>query len=183
MLNLSKYLKKKRYNTVKNNMKDVKILFVCMGNICRSPTAHGVFKHLVRAENLDDKIEIDSAGTHAYHVGESPDRRATEAALKNRVDLSYIRARKVNDDDFEYYDYILAMDRDNLSDLQQACPEEFQHKLHLFLDFAPEVSQKEVPDPYYGGIKGFENVFNLVHKASKGLLEAIKTTDLSHSSF
>ncbi len=157
-----------------NNMNKVKILFVCMGNICRSPTAHGVFEHLVKAENLDDKIEIDSAGTHAYHVGESPDRRASETALKYNVDLSYISARKVHENDFEYYDYILAMDWDNLDKLKSACPEEHQHKLSLFLDFAPQVSQKEVPDPYYGGIKGFENVFNLVNEASEGLLETIK---------
>lgn len=162
-----------------NNKKTVKVLFVCMGNICRSPTAHGVFEHLVRAENLSDDIEIDSAGTHAYHVGESPDGRAAEMACKFNVDLSHITARKVHWDDFEYYDYILAMDRDNLSHLQQDCPQEYQHKLHLFLDFAREAIQKEVPDPYYGGIKGFENVFYLVQDASSGLLETIKITNLS----
>ena len=162
-----------------NNTNKVKVLFVCMGNICRSPTAHGVFEHLVKAENLADKIEIDSAGTHAYHVGESPDRRAAETALKYNVDLSYITARKVHDNDFEYYDYILAMDRHNLDILKSACPSEHQHKLFLFLDFAPQLPQKEVPDPYYGGIMGFENVFNLVNEASKGLLEAIKSRELS----
>lgn len=157
----------------------VKILFVCMGNICRSPTAHGVFEHLVKAENLEDKIEIDSAGTHAYHVGESPDQRAEETAHKHNVDLSYIQARKVHPNDFEYYDYILAMDLDNLSILEKDCPEDAKHKLHLFLNFAQELQQREVPDPYYGGRQGFENVFNMVDAASKGLLENIKTVDLS----
>ena len=156
-------------------MKKIKVLFVCMGNICRSPTAHGVFEHLVKNEHLSHKIEIDSAGTHAYHVGESPDRRARETAQTRGIDLNYIKARKVNESDFEYYDYILAMDSDNFAVLDNQCPEEYKQKLSLFLDFAPEHPLDEVPDPYYGGIKGFENVFNMVDAASRGLLKNIKS--------
>ncbi len=145
-----------------------------MGNICRSPSAHGVFEHLVDSENLSDLFEIDSAGTHAYHVGEKPDKRSYEEALKHGIDLSYIRARKVTDSDFEYYDYLLPMDSDNYQLLIQRCPDEYQSKISLFLDFAPEHPLDEVPDPYYGGIKGFENVFNMVETASKGLLNSIR---------
>lgn len=146
-----------------------------MGNICRSPTAHGVFEHLVQSENLTDYLEIDSAGTHAYHVGNPPDRRAQATAEKRGIDLTYIKARQVNDNDFEYYDYILAMDSDNYALLEQACPVEHKEKLSLFLDFAPDHPLNEVPDPYYGGTKGFENVFDMVDEASRGLLEIIKS--------
>jgi len=159
-------------------MEKIKVLFVCMGNICRSPTAHGVFEHLVKAEHLEEYFDIDSAGTHAYHVGSQPDKRAQEAAEKRDIDLSYIRGRKVCEADFEYYDYILAMDSDNYSMLEEACPEEYRNKISLFLKFAPEQPLDEVPDPYYGGIKGFDNVFNLVDAASKGLLKGIKSRHL-----
>lgn len=160
-------------------MKKIKVLFVCMGNICRSPTAHGVFEHIVNSEQLAEHFEIDSAGTHAYHVGSMPDKRAQQTATNRGIDLSYIRGRKVNETDFEHYDYILAMDSDNYSLLDQACPEEFKTKISLFLDFAPEHPLDEVPDPYYGGIKGFENVFDMVDAASKGLLDRIKKQHLS----
>ncbi len=150
-----------------------------MGNICRSPTAHGLFEHLVISEDLADKFEIDSAGTHAYHVGSEPDKRAQDAAASHGIDLSYIRGRKVSETDFGYYDYILAMDSENYAILEQVCPEEFKNKISLFLDFAPEHPLDEVPDPYYGGIMGFENVFNMVNDASKGLLEAIKIRHLT----
>ena len=145
-----------------------------MGNICRSPTAHGVFEHLVNVENLSEQIEVDSAGTHAYHVGEAPDRRAQEIARKRGFDLGHLRARRVMDNDFAYYDYVLAMDNDNFEILAQACPAEYKNKLTLFLDFAKDYPLTEVPDPYYGGIRGFENVFDMVEVASKGLLENIK---------
>jgi protein-tyrosine phosphatase len=156
----------------------VKVLFVCMGNICRSPTAHGVFEHLVKQENLSHEIEIDSAGTHAYHVGEQPDSRARDTAEKRGIQLEHLRARKVKDDDFAYYDYILAMDTDNLANLQKNCPPEYQNKISLFLDFAPHHPLDEVPDPYYGGKKGFENVFDMVDAASRGLLDTIKSRHL-----
>ncbi len=157
-----------------NKDKKVKVLFVCMGNICRSPTAHGVFEHLVNEGELSQYIEIDSAGTHAYHVGNPPDARAQEIANKRGFDLSHLKARQVEENDFPYYDYILAMDKDNYELLDQACPDEFKNKLSLFLDFAPDHPLSEVPDPYYGGKKGFENVFDMVNTASLGLLDDIK---------
>jgi len=158
-----------------NKRKKVRVLFVCMGNICRSPTAHGVFEHLIKEEGLDDLIEVDSAGTHAYHIGNQPDRRSQKTASQRGVDLSYIRAREVQSEDFDYYDYILAMDNDNFYNLSKLCPENNNHKLHLFLSFAPHLKpQEEVPDPYYGGAKGFENVYDMVDQASEGLLQDIK---------
>lgn len=157
-----------------NNKNKIKVLFVCMGNICRSPTAHGIFEHLVDIENLSSQIEVDSAGTHAYHVGEPPDRRAREIALKRGFDLAHLISRQVVDNDFAYYDYVLAMDNDNFEILVQSCPEELRDKISLFLNFADNYPLSEVPDPYYGGVKGFENVFDMVTIASKGLLEDIK---------
>lgn len=159
-------------------MDKIKVLFVCMGNICRSPTAHGVFNTLVEQHNLADSIEIDSAGTHAYHIGESPDTRAQVTAVRRGYDLSSLRARRVSDEDFQYYDYILAMDRDNLSILQRKCPAEHQQKLSLFLDFAEQLQEQEVPDPYYGGPGGFERVIDMIEQASEGLLTHINANHL-----
>ena len=150
----------------------VKVLFVCMGNICRSPTAEGVFQQKVEQANLDDHISIDSAGTHAYHVGNPPDGRAQSAALKRDVDLSGQRARRVSADDFLEFDYVIAMDESNKDDLLSICPAGYEDRIHLFLDFA-ERNEKEVPDPYYGQGRGFEIVLNLVEEASDGLLEHI----------
>ncbi len=144
-----------------------------MGNICRSPTAHGVFRNLVQSEGLSDRIDIDSAGTHAYHVGEPPDGRAQQTAIGRGVDLSDLRARKAVKADFEHYDYILAMDQDNYHSLSALCPDGMQRKIGLFLDYAPGLNTREVPDPYYGGPQGFENVFDLVESASAGLLDDI----------
>jgi protein-tyrosine phosphatase len=152
----------------------VKVLFVCMGNICRSPTAHGVFRELVRQEGLAERIEIDSAGTHAYHVGEPPDRRAMETARRRGVDLSDLRARRAESGDFERFDYVLAMDQDNYHGLSGICPEGMHDKIHMFMDFAPEMRTREVPDPYYGGAKGFEHVLDLVDAAAAGLLAEIR---------
>ena len=145
-----------------------------MGNICRSPLAHGHFEALVKAEGLDEQIQIDSAGTHAYHIGKQPDPRSQEVARRNGLDLSYQRARQVNREDFELFDYILAMDRDNLAILTQHAGEAYRHKVRLFLEYAPEVKQEEVPDPYYGGPEGFDHVYRLVDAASQGLLAAIR---------
>jgi protein-tyrosine phosphatase len=147
-----------------------------MGNICRSPTAHGVFEALVKANGLNNLIAVDSAGTHAYHVGEQPDRRSQQTALANGIDLSYQRARKVKREDMYQYDYILAMDKDNYQHLAAMCPNGLGKKLHLFLDFAQELDDEEVPDPYYGGRSGFDQVFNMVQMASEGLLHDIRTT-------
>ncbi|BAN69059.1 protein-tyrosine phosphatase [endosymbiont of unidentified scaly snail isolate Monju] len=152
----------------------VKVLFVCMGNICRSPTAHGVFRELVRREGLEDRIVIDSAGTHAYHVGNPPDRRAQATAVTRGIELSDLRARQVEDRDFEHFDYILAMDEDNLAILRSQCPPQHAHKVRLFLEFAPQRHEREVPDPYYGGVQGFEYVFDLVEEAAEGLLAHVR---------
>jgi protein-tyrosine phosphatase len=151
----------------------VKVLFVCMGNICRSPTAQGVFEHLVEGQGLTSLIKTDSAGTHAYHVGEPPDVRAMQAARKRSIDLGNQRARRVTGDDFLDFDYVLAMDRNNYDDLMSLCPPDHQSKLHLFLEFASGLEEDEVPDPYYGGITGFERVLDLIEQASHGLLAEI----------
>lgn len=152
----------------------VKVLFVCMGNICRSPTAHGVFRDLVRQAGLDDQVLIDSAGTHAYHVGNPPDGRSMEAARRRGIELSDLRARSAEADDFERFDYVLAMDQDNYHSLSSICPDGLHEKIHMFMDFAPEMRTREVPDPYYGGAKGFEQVLDLVDAASAGLLAEIR---------
>jgi protein-tyrosine phosphatase len=143
-----------------------------MGNICRSPTAEGVFRHKVEQASLQDRIAIDSAGTHAYHVGNPPDTRAQNAALKRNIDLSSQRARRVNADDFSTFDYVIAMDDSNRRDLLSICPDGFEDRIHLFLDFA-ECHETEVPDPYYGQGRGFEIVLDLVEEAAEGLLKRI----------
>jgi len=153
-------------------MKKTSVLFVCMGNICRSPTAEGVFRHHVDAAGLGEKIEVDSAGTHAYHVGEPPDRRARAAAERRGMSLEGIHARRVHDSDYERFDYIIAMDEDNLHRLRQEAPDEHAAQLHLFLEFSAS-GEAEVPDPYYGGAAGFERVLDLVEDASRGLLDKL----------
>lgn len=152
----------------------LKVLFVCMGNICRSPTAHGVFEQAVKDAGLADRVQIESAGTHAYHVGEKPDPRSSQVASLRGVDLGYIRAQKVSSADFEEYDYILAMDRDNYRNLEDRCPAEYLQKVQLFLEYAPHLNEIEVPDPYYGGPHGFERVLDMVEAASEGLLNHIQ---------
>ena len=148
------------------------ILFVCMGNICRSPTAEGVFRHHAERAGMLERLVIDSAGTHAYHVGEPADRRARAAAERRGMSLEGIRARRVCLEDFERFDYIIAMDEDNLARLHDESPEEHRHKLRLFLEFMDGL-ETEVPDPYYGGAAGFERVLDLVEAASRGLLETL----------
>ncbi len=155
-------------------MEKIKVLFVCMGNICRSPTAEGVFAKLIEEQGLEDRFEIDSAGTHAYHEGEAPDIRAQKAAQARDVKLKHLKARKVVVGDFEDYHYILAMDQDNYSVLVEACPEDHQHKVKYFMDYAPHLETREVPDPYYGGRYGFETVLDLVEEAAKGFVNSLK---------
>lgn len=150
-----------------------RVLFVCMGNICRSPTAEGVFRHLVGQQGLSAEIIIDSAGTHDYHVGDPPDARSQAAAARRGYDLSTLRARQVARDDFRAFDYILAMDETNLRQLRQQCPEDCRDRLKLFLEFADDGAVREVPDPYYGGAQGFEQVLDLVEQAARGLLRNI----------
>ena len=145
------------------------VLFVCMGNICRSPTAEGVFRYHAEQAGQTERLHIDSAGTHAYHTGEPPDRRARAAAERRGMSLDGIRARRVTAEDFELFDFIIAMDEDNLERLRQEAPEEHQAKLRLFLEFG-DSTEREVPDPYYGGSAGFERVLDLVDEASRGLL-------------
>lgn len=152
----------------------VKVLFVCTGNICRSPTAEGVFRHLVRQAGLDDRIETDSAGTHGYHVGEAPDPRSQQAARARGVDLSDLRARKVTMGDFADFDYILAMDRGHLTQLQRMMTQESRATVKLFLDYAPGAVKREVPDPYYGEGTHFTEVLDLCEAGAMGLLEAIR---------
>ena len=152
----------------------VNVLFVCMGNICRSPTAQGVFERLVADNGLAAAIQVDSAGTHAYHIGEKPDERASAAALKRGVDLSTQRARRVSPDDFLVFDYIVAMDSSNFGDLASKCPTGHDSKLRLFMDFASDIEANEVPDPYYGGSTGFERVLDLIEVAAAGLLAEIR---------
>ncbi len=151
-------------------MSHIKVLFVCLGNICRSPTADGVFRKLVADAGLQDLIEIDSAGTAAWHIGKSPDPRTQEAAASRGYDLSELRARQAVVEDFYEYDHILAMDLSNLENLQQIQPADATARLGLFLDYAPQLGIKEVPDPYYGGADGFEQVLDLVEAAGKNLL-------------
>jgi low molecular weight protein-tyrosine phosphatase len=150
------------------------VLFVCLGNICRSPTAHGVFEYLVKNSELKERVETDSCGTGDWHAGHVPDRRAAAEALKRGYDLSHLRARRVTVEDFELFDYILAMDQQNLRDLQAMCPPNYSGRLNLFLDYLPDGDIREVPDPYYGGDGGFTQVLDLVETASRALLEDIR---------
>ena len=145
-----------------------------MGNICRSPMAHGVFRKLVRDEGFADDIDIESSGTHDYHVGQPPDYRAQEVAHEHGIDLSDLRARKVRPSDFEHFNYVLAMDDDNYSVLSSICPSQYQSRLHMFLKFSGQAGMREVPDPYYGGADGFHKVFNLVETGARGLFNDIK---------
>ena len=152
----------------------VSVLFVCLGNICRSPTAHGVFQAMVERSGLYRYIEIDSAGTGDWHIGHPPDRRATAAARTRGYDLSPLRARLVTPDDFRRFDYVLAMDANNLADLKQLQPDDGRAHLALMLSFAKGQSVSEVPDPYYGGDDGFDRVLDLLENACDGLLAHIR---------
>ena len=145
-------------------------MFVCLGNICRSPTAEGVFRRVVERAGLLEHIEIDSAGTHAYHVDAPPDSRSQAAALRRGIDLSDLRGRRATRVDIEQFEYILAMDSENLSNLKAICPPGLEHKLGLFLEYAPGRPEREVPDPYNGGERGFERVLDMIEEASHGLL-------------
>ncbi len=158
-----------------NTRKPVKVLFVCMGNICRSPTAQGVFQGLVESQGLSSLIEVDSAGTHAYHVGEAPDHRAQKTARQRGYDLSVQRARKAHSEDFQAFDYVVAMDQENYMSLSAICPEGYENKIQLLMDYAPSFRTREVPDPYYGGgLSGFEKVLDMVEVAAASLLDDIR---------
>jgi protein-tyrosine phosphatase len=151
-----------------------RVLFICLGNICRSPTAEGVLRQLVAQEAPNLTIEIDSAGTADYHLGAPPDSRSQRAALRRGIDLSGLRARQVTQDDFARFDLILAMDRDNLRELQAMKPDDSHAALKLFLEYAPELNLHDVPDPYYRDASAFEEVLDLTSVASRGLLAKLK---------
>jgi protein-tyrosine phosphatase len=151
-----------------------RVLFVCMGNICRSPTAEGIFRKRVDDAGLSREILVDSAGTHGYHVGEPPDERACRAALQRGYDLSTLRARKVEREDFQRFDIVLAMDRDNYAHLARLVQPSSAHKLKLMMEYSARFRGRDVPDPYYGGERGFDLVLDMLEDASRGLLEAIR---------
>lgn len=152
----------------------VKVLFVCLGNICRSPTAEGVFRKLVEEQGLSEMIMIDSAGTHAYHIGKSPDPRAQEAASKRGIDLSGLRGRQAVPQDIIQFDYVLAMDEENYENLLDIAPPEVANRVQLLLQYAPGRRERSVPDPYYGGASGFDRVLDMVEEAAAGLLQHIR---------
>ncbi len=155
--------------------KTVRILFVCMGNICRSPTADGIMRQLVADAGLAHRVEVDSAGTHNYHPDSPPDARSQAAALRRGYDLSPLRARQVKDADFARFDLLLAMDADNLENLKRRCPREHAGKLRLMMEYATRFDVREVPDPYYEGEDGFEAVLDYLEDACAGLLAEVKT--------
>ena len=147
-----------------------------MGNVCRSPTAEGAFRRVLHERAPELTVHVESAGTHAYHVGGPPDHRAQLAAERRGIDLSQQRARRVRQEDFANFDLVLAMDRLNVELLREVCPPEYYDRIKLFLDFAPHLGRSDVPDPYYGGTNGFELVLDLVEDASVGLIEQLRKT-------
>jgi protein-tyrosine phosphatase len=151
-----------------------RVLFVCMGNICRSPMAQGIFRQMVRQAGLEDVVKVASAGTHAFHAGEAPDSRAQALVARRGIDISDLRASRIEDADFDQFDMILAMDWDNLSLLQQMAPKRAHHKLQLLMRFASEHETATIPDPYYGNAQGFEQVLDYIEDACNGLLEVAK---------
>jgi protein-tyrosine phosphatase len=152
----------------------LKVLFVCLGNICRSPTAEAVLRALAAREARDLALEIDSAGTAEYHIGAPPDERSQAAARRRGYQMAALRARRVEPQDFERFDLLLAMDRNNLAALRARVPAALHARVRLFLEFAPELGTAEVPDPYYGGANGFEEVLDLIEAASRGLLAHLR---------
>ena len=151
-----------------------RVLMVCMGNICRSPTAEGVLREYIKNNKLGDIVEVDSAGTHGYHVGESPDPRTQRAALARGYNLSELRARKVAMQDIDYFDLILAMDRSNLDNLRRMAPPEAHQRLRLFMEYARNFDDDEVPDPYYGLGHGFELVLDMIEDGAQGLVDELR---------
>lgn len=156
------------------------VLFVCMGNICRSPTAHGVFRHKVQLAGLGEVVRVDSAGTHNYHPGSEPDARSVVHAAKRGYDLQDLHARQITELDFDAHDLILTMDWDNLALVQHQCPPQHQRKVKRFTDFCLQHKAQEVPDPYYGGAQGFDHVLDLVEDASEGLLLHVQSLLMQH---
>jgi protein-tyrosine phosphatase len=160
--------------------KKISVIFVCMGNICRSPTAEAVFRRYVENAGLAGHILIDSAGTHDYHIGGAPDLRAQRAAQQRGYDMSGLRGRQVREGDFRRFDYVLAMDKANLAILQRLAPPAGDAQVRLFLEYAQHHAEREVPDPYYGGTDGFERVLDLAEDAAEGLLQHIRLRHFLH---
>lgn len=151
----------------------MKVLFVCLGNICRSPSAEGVFSKLLEAQGLQDRVEVDSCGIGDWHIGKAPDARAQQAAMRRGIDISGLRARQLSEEDFAVFDFILAMDDDNLRAIQAIQPEGYQGTTCLFMRFAGQ-PEAPVPDPYFGGEQGFENVLDMIEDASNGLVQHVR---------
>lgn len=151
----------------------MKVLFVCLGNICRSPTAEGVFRRALERAGMADEIEIDSCGVGNWHIGKAPDARAQQAALQRGIDISGLRARQLSEQDFTQFDYVLGMDQDNLRAMRELTPAHSQAHVGLFLAFAGTPGA-EVPDPYFGGDEGFEQVLDMIEAASDGLIRHLK---------
>ena len=154
----------------------ISVLFVCLGNICRSPTAEGIFRATCQQRELSGQFRIDSAGTAGWHVGKPPDTRGVAAAGRRGVDLSMLRARQVEAGDFENFDFILAMDESNIEDLIAMRPQHSSAHLHRFLEFNKSANSLDVPDPYYGGDEGFELVLDLITEASEGFMDHLIAT-------
>lgn len=155
-------------------MESIRVLMVCMGNICRSPTAEAVLRQKLALRGLGDHVQVDSAGTHAWHTGEAPDHRSRSHAVRRGYDLRGLRARLVQSTDFERFDLLLAMDEGNLSHLVAVCPAVHRPKLKLLMDFAPKSAAREVPDPYGSGPEGFEQVLDMVESACEGLIPHLR---------
>ncbi len=155
-------------------MQKHRILFVCLGNICRSPMAEGVFRRVAAESGQGNRFEIDSAGLGDWHIGQAPDNRAQEAALRRGTDISGQSARQVTEEDFERFDLLLVMDRSNFSELRRRAPASAHAKIRHFLDFAGTASTKDVPDPFFGGTEGFEHALDLIEDAARGLLIALE---------
>src|SRR5690606_15052356 len=149
------------------------VLFICTGNICRSPTAEGILRK--RVEELGLEVTVDSAGTHGYHVGDTPDPRSVKAAAKRGYDISRLKARRISGEDFERFDFVVALDGEHMRLMRRSCPPELQHKLYELMAFAPDANHREVPDPYYGPADGFELVLDLLEEAIEGLLKEIQS--------
>ncbi len=151
----------------------IRVLFVCMGNICRSPMAQGVLEQRLYEEQLGDRVQVDSAGTHHYHTGEPPDRRGSAAAARRGIAIGGQRARPVRDNDFLEFDLILAMDSDNERELRAVCPPYYGERVKLVMEFAPDLREREIPDPYYVGEQGFEKVLDMLELCMEGLMDEL----------
>lgn len=155
------------------------VLMVCMGNICRSPSAHGVLRAMAHAKGWSSWFTVDSCGTHAYHVGEAPDRRSQKHALQRGYDLSDLRARQLTREDFSRFDLVLVMDHENMARAQALCPPAEHHKLHRLTEFCTSLRSAVIPDPYYGGDQGFKHVLDLIEDACQGVLTHVKEGHLT----